>query len=170
MKTIIAYKLFRTLKSRPGKIFPLFIDKTTPVSFNRWLAAKNIPTKGYANRPGWHVGRLPMADHLLRKDGTLAEDRVWAEVEILTEIDWQIRADSTPTGDLRDQVPWRGYYRFKRPAHQGGEWLIAGNMRVNKLLTKEEVKNICEKEIGHGLHTLFRTRESITGRLEQDRC
>lgn len=30
--------------------------------------------------------------------------------------------------------------RFKRPAHQGGEWRIAGALKINRVLTPEEVE------------------------------
>ena len=88
-KTITAYKLFRILKNRPSEIFPLFIDKNNPVPINKWIEAKFIPTKNYSKRPGWHVGRLPIAPHLMKKNGTLADNRVWAKVEISADVDWQ---------------------------------------------------------------------------------
>ena len=54
-KTIKAYKMFRTLKSRPGEIFPLFIGKTKPTPIGKWIPAEFLPTTGYAQRPGWHA-------------------------------------------------------------------------------------------------------------------
>ena len=120
--SIKCYKLFRTLKTKPGKIFPLFIGKSKPTEIGVVIPAEDIPTKGFAHRPGWHVGRLPKADHLLRKDGTQAPGRVWAEVEI-------------PADD---------YFVFIRPKHQGGEWLIAGSIQVNRLLSESEVNQILE--------------------------
>lgn len=55
-KTVKAYKLFRTMKSRPGEIFPLFIGRSEPVPIGKWVDAEYVPTKGFAQRPGWHVG------------------------------------------------------------------------------------------------------------------
>jgi hypothetical protein len=69
-----------------------------------WLEAEDRQKKGYAHRPGWHCGVEPRADHLSKRG------RVWAEVEI------------------------EDYYSFKRPRHQGGEWLIAQKMRVVRVL------------------------------------
>lgn len=66
--TVKAYKLFRTLKSKPG-LFSLFIGKSTP-------------------------------------------------------------------------VPVGGYYSFTRPRHQGGEWMIAGAIKVIRILDADEVERI----------------------------
>lgn len=141
-KTVKAYKLFRTLKSRPGELFPLFVGKNESVPVGEWMPAKFIPTKGFAERPGWHAGVLPNAPHLLSKDGTMAPDRVWAEVEIPADADWQSRADATPTGDIKSEVPAGGYYTFKRPGLQGGSWIIGGALKVNRILSQPEVDKI----------------------------
>ena len=124
-----AYKLFRTLASRPGEIFPLFISKSDPVDIGVWLAAEFIPTEGFAHRPGWHVTLKRSAPHLSM------EGRVWAEVEIPDDDNgWQAKADKSPTRDIRGRVPTHGFYRFQRPSNQGGEWLIAGEMKVVRIL------------------------------------
>jgi len=141
-KTIKAYKLFRTLKTQPGKLFPLFIGKGEPVPVGQWIPAKFIPTKGFAERPGWHAGVLPNAPHLLSKDGTMPSDRVWAEVEIPADVDWQSTADATSTGDIKSEVPSGGYYTFKRPGLQGGSWVIGGALKVNRLLSQADVDKI----------------------------
>lgn len=147
-KSIIAYKLFRTLKGRPGEIFPLFIGKSIPTPIGEWVSAEFIPTPGFSYRPGWHVGRTPQADHLMKKDGTLPSDRVWAEVEIPADKDWQKEADKQPTKDIQGHVPEGGYYRFKRPSNQGGEWLIAGSMKVNRILSEREVESVRQNGTG----------------------
>ncbi len=95
---MIAYKLFKQRKD--GSIGPLFIGAKQRIPIGEWLEAEDIPTKGYAHRPGWHVGAEPNAPHLTEKG------RVWYKVEI------------------------DDYYEFKRPAHQGGVWLIAQQMKV----------------------------------------
>lgn len=111
-----AYKLFRTLpKTKPGKIFPLFIGKTKPTPIGEWIEAEDIPTKGYAHRPGWHSGVLPIAPHLRAKDGYRQQDRVWCEVEI------------------------KDFYEFKTSKMQGAKWLISQKIKVNKIMTDEEI-------------------------------
>ena len=141
-KTVKAYKLFRTLKTRPGELFPLFIGKTQPVAQGKWIAAEFLPTKGFAERPGWHAGVLPTAPHLMKKDGTMPEDRVWAEIEMSADIDWQPEADASRTRDIRDRVPEGGFYRFKTNKMQGGAWMIGGAIKINRLLTNEQAEAI----------------------------
>ena len=95
---MLAYKLFKERKD--GSIGPLFINRKQRIPIGQWLEAEDVPTKGFAHRPGWHVGVYPEAPHLSEKG------RVWYLVEIE---DW---------------------YPFKRPKNQGGEWLIAKRMKV----------------------------------------
>ena len=155
-KTKKGYKLVQTKKSRPGEIFPLKINTTTPIPVGEWIPAKFKPTKGYAARPGWHLGPFPETKHLLRKDGTLDPDRVWVEVEIPADVSWQDIADKSQTKDLPSTIPAHGYYRFPRPKNQGGEWVIAGAMKVNKILTPEEVAEI--QATGEKVKFAMRTR------------
>lgn len=98
-----AYKVFK--KRKDGTIGPLFIGATQRLPMNTWLDAEDIPTKGFAHRPGWHAGREPNATHL-----KMLDNRVWFEVEI------------------------EDYETFKRPTNQGGEWLIAQRMKIIKEL------------------------------------
>lgn len=142
MTTIKGYKLFRTLKSKPGKLFPLFIGKNVETPIGEWIPAAFIPTEGFAHRPGWHAGTIPVAKHLMRKDGSMQKGRVWAEVELPASVNWQEMADAQPTKDIRGEVPVDGYYRFPRPANQGGEWIIAGALRINRILSDADVRAI----------------------------
>ena len=68
-----AYKLFSQRKS--GTLGPLFINRKQIIPIDRWLKAENIPTKGFAVRPGWHTAPSK-APYLSEKD------RIWMEVEI----------------------------------------------------------------------------------------
>jgi len=158
-KSVKAYKLFRTLKSKPGELFPLFIGKTKPVAVGKWVDGEFIPTKGFAQRPGWHAGALPIAPHLRQKaTGKIAPDRVWAEVEMPADKDWQQTADQSPTRDIRDQIPEDGHYRFKTSKLQGGAWMIGGGVKVNRILTDSEVAQVlreagfADDEITNELH------------------
>jgi hypothetical protein len=138
-KTIKAYKLF---KKKGGQVYPLFIGRNVPTPIGEWIPASHIPTKGFAERPGWHAGVLPMAPHLRTKANKIAPDRVWAEVEIPADVDWQAQADKTRTRDIRDQVPENGFYRFKTNKMQGGAWIIGGALKIDRLLTDDEVSDI----------------------------
>lgn len=153
-KTITAYKLFR---QKNGQLYPLFIGKNDPTPVGEWIAAEFIPTKGFADRPGWHAGVLPMAPHLRTKDNQRADGRVWAEVEMPADVDWQSRADLTTSRDIRDAVPVGGHYRFKTSKMQGGAWLIGGALKVNRVLSDEEVARILT-EAGHAEEVKAETR------------
>jgi hypothetical protein len=72
----------------------------------------------------------------------MAPDRVWAEVELPADVDWQKEADASKTGDIRERIPEGGHYRFKTNKMQGGAWLIGGAIRVKRVLTNDEVGQI----------------------------
>jgi hypothetical protein len=136
-----AYKLFRTLKTKPG-LFPLFIGKTKPTPQNEWIKAEMIPTKGFAVRPGWHAGVLPIAPHLRTKDNKKQAGRVWCEVEISSDINYQTEADNNKTKDIRNKIPENGYYEFKTNKMQGGAWIIAGAIKITKVLSDNDIEEI----------------------------
>ena len=123
-----------------------------------------------AYRPGFHAGDLPIATHIggkvdletgQRLKGSMPpnireENQVWAEVEMLDEFDWQsvanerarIKKDGTPdvkTAHITDQVPYGGFYRYKTNPNMTGNWLIGGELKVNKVLSSKEVKKINDK-------------------------
>ena len=108
-----AYKLFRLRQN--GTLGSLFIGCRQQILLGQWLEAEDIPTKGYAHRPGWHSGVTPKADHLTE------HGRVWCEVEVCD------------------------FYAFKRPKHQGGKWLISQWLKVNKILSVGELSKIRSK-------------------------
>ena len=58
-------------------------------------------------------------------------------------------AEQAPTHDLRGRIPEGGFYRFQRPANQGGEWLIAGAIKVLHLL----YEHITNHEAGIEIYT-----------------
>lgn len=146
-KVVTAYKLFRTLKKNPGQLFPLFIGKKKATPTGEWLAAEFIPTKGYAERPGWHAGVLPIAPHL-RSGGRISKDRVWAEIEVPADKEWQSIADKSKTRDIRNMVPDQGHYKFKTNKMQGGAWIIGGAIKIKRILTDDEVAGIL-KDAGY---------------------
>ena len=111
---------------------------------------------GLAFRPGWHAGDLPIATHIgAKSDAALtapdlrAPNQVWAEVELPDDVDWQ--AEATKRGvnksgkfiakeaHITDQIPEDGFYRYKTNSNMTGNWLIGGSMKVNRILSDEEV-------------------------------
>jgi hypothetical protein len=157
--TVKAYKLFRVHPKHPGKLFPLFIGKNDPVEMGKWVDAEHIPTKGFAERPGWHAGDLPVATHIgtksdnsLNAPDTRPDNQVWTEIEMPHDVDWQSEANRRGTNakgkvvpvraHITDQVPTGGHYRYKTNPNMTGNWLIGGAMKVNRVLDDAEVKKI----------------------------
>ena len=110
-----AYKLLRIKKD--GKLYPLFINKTVSTPIGVWLDAECHPTKGFAIRKGWHCTMKPIAPHLKTRLSN-GEERVWIECEVE---DWET---------------------YNRPESQGGAWILAQRMKINRVLTFEEVDKI----------------------------
>ena len=98
-----AWKLFRLMKD--GSIKPLFIGKTNALPIGEWMDAEDLPTKGFAHRPGWHCTLIPFAPHLKDRENR----RVWLEVVV-------------EDCDL-----------FVRPHSQGGTWVLAQRMYIEPL-------------------------------------
>lgn len=169
-KTIKAYKLF-AVKGKDKNIYPLFIGASIPVEIGKWLPAEYFPTEGFAVRPGWHSGDLPMAPHLRTADGKIQPNRVWAEIEVPNDIDWQSKADEikaakqTQYGDIKDTLPHGGFYRFKTNPKQTESWIISGSIRVNKILSDKEVASILIKN-GHPKDAQAETHTDISGMLK----
>lgn len=99
---MIAFKLFKV--RRDGSIGSLFINRKDRYLRNMWMTAKDIPTRGYAHRPGWHAMAKPEAPHLSPKG------RQWFKVEI------------------EDHV------QYERPVSQGGIWYLAQRMKILEAL------------------------------------
>ena len=118
-----AYKLMRMKKD--GKVYPLFIDKTTPTKFGEWLPAECHPTKGFAIRQGWHCCFTPYAPHL-KENLSSGEQRVWVEVEV------------------------EDYTTYDRPESQGGAWILANRMKAIRIITMEEAAAIRAASVKEG--------------------
>lgn len=93
-----AYKLLRV--RRDGSLGPLFINRRQRIPLGVRLPAEDIPTPGYARRPGWHACAEPRAPHLSPRG------RAWFRVEI----------EEVTVHD--------------RPERQGGRWFTARWMTV----------------------------------------
>ena len=175
-KTVKAYKLFKTQKDSEG-LYPLFVNADKGVEEGVWIKAEAGPKSSkkethvkskigeLAYRPGWHSGESPSATHIggksskgLKKPDYRPAHQVWAEVELPDDFDWQSealkRASLSKSGDIiaktahiTDQIPERGNYRYKTNPNMRGSWLISGEMRVNKRLSREEQKSL-EEDLG----------------------
>lgn len=82
-------------------------------------------------------------------------NQVWAEVEMPNDVDWQAealkRSERTKAGtvnvqtaEIKDQVPYGGFYKYKTNPNMAGQWMISGNVKVNRGLSNDEVKQVGE--------------------------
>lgn len=178
VKEYKAYKLFRIKKTEPGKIFPLFVDADNETPIGEWVDAKcgEQTDKGKVKsklgelcfRPGWHLSAdMPYVQHIGVKGSSgeiefLNPNHVWCEVEYSTEINYQDVANQNginkngiliPKNAFLTYVPKNGYYKYKTNPNMYGEWIIAGAIKVTRVLSDEEVKQICNE---HGVEPLPR--------------
>jgi hypothetical protein len=99
---VIAYKLMR--RKANGKITSLFINKSREYHFGEWMDAEFIPTKGFAQRQGWHCTFTQYAPHLSTRG------RVWVKCEVE---DWTT---------------------YDRPESQGGAWILANKIKLLEVM------------------------------------
>lgn len=174
-----AYKMFRT---DGEELYPLFVDANTPVPVGEWQRAISGESTNagkvkskigpLAYRPGWHAGDNAAATHIgaksdpsLKAPDTRRPEHVWAEVDMADDVDWQTYANAQGTQPrtkhVTDTVPYGGQYRYKTNSNMDGDWHIGGDMRVNRVLSDEEVAEINRE---HGLFDL--TRREPSSQLE----
>ena len=113
-----------------------------------------------AYRPGWHLGEIPYALQFNRKDASgertlFPNNFVWAEVEYADDVDYNDEARQEGTnasGKYQHSlaglkhVPTDGSYKYRtNPDPRTDPWIITGAMRVNKILSREEVDELVRK-------------------------
>ena len=165
VRQMIGYKLFRVKRSAPGQLFPLYVLADQPVSMGVWLLAQEGPRKengkvrsrigDLAFRPGWHLSEFPLAVHIGIKEGGVIrymhDDEIWCECEYSDAIDYQPVADKNGTRDgvfhpreaMMEKIPVDGFYRYKTSPQMLGRWIIAGSMKVLRILSDAEVAALC---------------------------
>lgn len=158
-----AYKLFRV---RNGKLYPLYIYANDETPIGEYVPARegirtdenHVKARKFgqlALRAGWHSCELPYVDHIgvRQPDGSLAKakDTVWCEIEISDSIDYTKSVEYrnkngivVPKKSCRKEIPYDGFYYYQTNPKAKVRWLISGAIKVNKILTDEEVRNICE--------------------------
>ena len=146
MKVNKGYKLFE--QREDGKLFPLFIGKTTETPINKWVFAEIVDHHpGFAHRPGWHLGaRIPSAPWLMSMNGTYTSQRgkkfkrVWCEVEYVADVDYTETVQTLPKKCFTDRLPTNGFYNFKESGDR--LWVIADRIRITKILSEAERQEI----------------------------
>lgn len=111
-----------------------------------------------AYRPGWHLGEIPYAIQFNRINPETGQKEwfprnfVWAEVEYAADKDYQKEAEAegiNANGKFQHslagmkRVPEDGFYRYRtNPNPETDPWIITGAMKVNRVLTDEEVDEL----------------------------
>lgn len=111
-------------------------------------------------RPGWHLGEIPYALQFNRRDANgektlFPKDFVWAEVEYAADKDYQeeaTQAGMSENGKYRhayaglQHLPEDGFYKYRtNPNPETDPWIITGAMKVNRVLSREEVDDLVRK-------------------------
>ena len=147
MKT---YKLFRT---KNGKLYPLYVDANTEMKVGEWLNAKvgdkaddtHVKSRlgKLSLRPGFHSTETPFTDWIGKKmeDGTLAQkpDTVWCECEVEGN-----QLEVTNRYGSRELLD--GWYFFRTNSRQKEPWIISNKLKINRILSNEEVAMICRSK------------------------
>lgn len=165
---MIAYKQFRMDKS--GNLHPLFVFSNEIIPVGEWIKAKEGPRTEsgkvksklgpLAYRPGWHLSEAPYAPHIGQKENGkvkyMKPDTVWAECDVYDEEDWSYHAYTNGINGKRfnpqkaclNFLPTNGFYWYTTNPNAFGKWLIAERIKVLRVLTDEEVEEICWKQFG----------------------
>ena len=167
----LAYKLLRVRKDRPGQLFPLYVFPDMALPIGCWLPAKEgertmdggVRSRlgRLAFRPGWHLtDECPLAPHIgVMEDGRIKymhPDEVWCECEYNDNINYQDTADKMGWKNGRfdkrraclEVIPYGGCYRYRTNPKMMGTWIIAGEMKIIRVLGDDEVSQICRAK-GH---------------------
>ena len=149
MKVAKGWKLFEMRDD--GKLFPLFIGKNEETPMDEWVMAEIVMEhKGFAHRPGWHIGTtLPSAPWLMSADGTYKSQRgkrfrrVWCEVEYVADVDYTDMVEMLPKKCFTDRLPDGGFYNFRESGNR--LWVIADRIRVTRILSEDERQYILKE-------------------------
>ena len=158
-----AFKQFRIDKN--GELHPLFVYAKETIPIGVWLEAKEGPRTDngkvksklgpLAYRPGWHMSEAPYAPHIgVKENGKVSymrDDTVWALCEFDDTNDYTMEARNNGTRNGRvnlqksclDRIPKNGFYWYTTNPNAFGRWLIADKIRVIRVLTDDEVEDIC---------------------------
>lgn len=145
---MITYKLFRV---RNNKLYPLYVEADREMKIGEPLKAQvgekidetHVKASGCGGRlslrPGFHSTTIPFTDWIGKKteDGLIQrKDTVWCECEVNgNQVIINNRYGS------RELV--KGYYLFKTNSRQKEPWIVSDNITIKKILSNEEVKQIC---------------------------
>lgn len=148
---MVTYKLFRC---KNGKLYPLYVEAKREMEIGKTLYAQcgeklddtHVKASGCGGRlslrPGFHSTMIPFTDWIGKRDedGKLLQrkDTVWCECEVFGD---QLEVKSK--SGLRT-IP-NGWYFFKTNAKQKDPWVISNTLIINRVLSNDEVADICKQ-------------------------
>jgi len=130
-----------------------------------------------AARPGWHASQMPVATHIgpqdikinieerlkLLKAGITpeaikrrgkqyyvkrrAEDHVYAEVQMADDVNYQTALLNSNKTDINNFVPRGGSYKYVDGQADSDKWVVGGDIKVTKVLSREESRAL-QKKLG----------------------
>ena len=143
---MITYKLFR---QKGGKLYPLFVEVKRELPMGQWLEAgigeladeRHVKSRlgPLALRPGFHSTEVPFTDWIGKRQGDALvqrKDTVWCECEVEGE-----QIFPTERYGLRT-IP-QDFYYFRTKPNQPFPWIISNRIRINRILSHEEVEKLC---------------------------
>ena len=146
----IVYKGFKLFEmDTENNLYPLFIDKKTVYPIGEWIKAENHPTKGFATRPGLHVGQICSAPWLMSADGTYKSQRskywkrVWCEVEYNATVDYTDVVEGLPKKCFVNHIPENGFYKF-RETGCNRIWIITDKIKIIRIISENERREILQ--------------------------
>jgi len=71
-----------------------------------------------------------------------AEDHVYAEVEMPTDVDYDKILEDIGETDINDRVPLGGSYKYQDGQADSDSWVVSGHIRVNRILSRDEAEKI----------------------------
>lgn len=146
----LGYKLFEQDK-RTGKLYPLFIGKTQETPIGVCVKAEIIQDhKGFAHRPGWHIGTtVPSAPWLMSVDGTYKSQRgknfqrVWCLVAYNSAIDYTNQVQKLTKKCFTDRLPDNGFYLFRESGNR--VWVITDVIQILCIIPEAERQNVMKR-------------------------
>ena len=139
----------KLLRVKGGKLYPLFVERCRELPMGEWLEANigELVDENHvksslgplARRPGGHSCTVPFTDWIGKRQGVGLVQRkatVWCECEVDGEE--QIVINRNGLRSIPD-----GFYFFRTKPHQPFPWIISNRIRIKRVLSQEEVEEIC---------------------------
>ena len=97
-----------------------------------------------------------------------AEDQVFAVVDMADDVDYESMLAKEGKTDLRDGVPKGGSYRYSDGQADSDQWVVGGDMKIQRVLSREEARAIQkEKNVKELQQQIFGTDGDLYKKQEE---